>query len=539
MNESARGNDFIVVGGGTAGCVLARRLSDAGARVLLLESGPPYHRRHSVPLPSLNYTQSRCRTLETTPQAGLDGRTIDLMVANIVGGGSSVNAMLYSRGNRADYDVWERLGGPRWSYANALRLYKKAERFHGEPSEYHGQDGPMSVSPPRYVSPFSTAFLAACEELGLPRNQDMNGEAQAGFGPYPVTQHRGVRSSAASAYLARARNTSHLEVQTHVTVTRLGLSGTTAAWVEGTRDGKACRWEVAGEVILCAGALRTPQLLLLSGVGPENELRSHGLPCVVKRAGVGQALSDHVRVPMLFGATRRPPLSPNDFGSPLGLLRTAGWGLAYAFARRGVIATNLCEVGGFVAVHDSKLPNVQFVPHFIGLDPVRADVVDLEPCLVRPRSKGSLRLTCADPSVAPRVDPAYLSEDDDVAVLVDAVKLARELAGTRALKTAGVVEQLLPGRSARSNAEIAAFVRSVASTCFHPTGTCAMGPASSDDAVVGPDLRLHGLTNVRVVDASVFPALVAGNTCAPVVMVAENAAEMILEPSTATTASAT
>jgi choline dehydrogenase-like flavoprotein len=346
-----------------------------------------------------------------------------------------------------------------------------------------------------------------------------------------VTQKRGVRSSVAGAYLSGRRSKAGVELLTNVTVTRLALSGTRATRVEGIRDGEECHWDVEGEVLLCAGALRTPQLLLLSGVGSEDDLRPLGIPCVLARPGVGQGLSDHVRVPMLFGASRTPPFSPDDFTSPLGLLKTAGSVLAYAFARRGVITSNLCDVGGFVAVGGSTLPNVQFVPHFLGLEPVRGDVVDLEPCLVRPRSRGFVRLASADPRAAPRVDPAYLSHADDVAVLVEAFKLTRELAGTRALKGAGVGDQLLPGGNARTDAEIAAFLRTAASTCFHPTGTCAMGPAGSDRAVVGADLRVHGLSNVRVVDASVFPDLIAGNTCAPVVMVAENAAEMILEPS--------
>lgn len=507
--------DYIVVGGGTAGCVVARRLADlAGARVLLLEAGGPYSRlRLSAPLPSLREITRFSWKYFTIQQPSLGYRKISWPLGRVLGGGSSINAMMYCRGSRACYDRWAALGNRGWGYEDLLPYFRKLEDHWRGPSLYNGAGGPVRVSAPRHVAPFSEAFLEACFELGIPLNEGFNGASVEGAGLFDVTQRRGRRVSAATAYLDGASD--RLSVFTGAQVLRLLFSGRRASGVEYRRQGERHTALCTGEVVLCAGAVNTPQILMLSGIGPEEELRRLGIALRVELAGVGRNLMDHIRIPVLFESGRPSP----------GRMRN--WvpaAVAYAVLGRGVMASNCCEAGAYLRPSaDAAVPDLQFVTHFQSA--LYPGTVDLEFCLMEPSSRGSIRLRSADPTHAPVIDPCYLADPGDLRRGVTGVKLARRLAATGALRRFPLLREILPGSDVESEQEIIHYLRTAAETCYHPAGTCKMGVDAM--AVVDPDLRVRGVEGLRVADASIFPDNVNANTMAPTLAVAEKAADLI------------
>jgi choline dehydrogenase len=508
--------DYIIVGAGTAGCVLAARLSEQpGTRVLLLEAGGEYPRlRLGIPLPGMRLATAYSWKYFTCQQRDLAGRRISLPVGKVLGGSSSVNAMMYCRGHAGAFDRWSAGGNPGWSYREVLPYFLKSENQQRGPSQYHGAAGPLAVADPRHRAPFSEAFVEACLETGIPACGDFNHPAAEGAGFYQVTQHRGERVTTARAYLETARRRPGLHVATGVPVTRLLFEGTRAVGVEYLVQGIPAQARAGREIFLSAGAVNSPKTLMLSGIGPAGHLQALGIEPRLDLPGVGANLQDHVRIPVIY-ESRRP--SPG---------RMANWipaGADYALRRRGVLASNCCESGAFVrSMPDLAEPDVQFVTHFQSA--LYPGTVDLQFCLMRTESRGSVRLRSADASDAPLVDPGYLSRDAELASLLEGLRLARRLAASRALSRFPLGAEIMPGADLLTDAELVRYFRATAETCYHLAGTCAMGGGTM--GVVDHELRVRGVEGLRVADASVMPELVTANTLAATVMIAEKAAAM-------------
>ncbi|WP_035847897.1 GMC family oxidoreductase [Kitasatospora azatica] len=506
--------DYIVVGAGSAGCVVARRLLDRlDCRVLLLEAGGSDDRAsvHATDLGSMTSMwgpEDVSWPYRTAPQPGLDGRRIDLTQGKIIGGGSSINAMMYVRGNRHDFDHWAELGNPGWSYQDVLPYFRRAERYAGKPSQYRGTDGPLSVIDYENPSAVSQAFVAGAAELGHDVEHDYNGERQEGGGFFYQSTRTpdNQRASTAAGYLDPVLDDPRLTVLTGALVSRVLVADGRATGVEFRQDGQTRTARADAEVILTAGALASPKLLLLSGIGPEEELRRHGVPLVHELAGVGRNLQDH----LLFGVGYE---SLQDLPFPQ-LLAEAGL-FARSREREGITG------GG---------PDLQF---FFGPVQFIADQYKTEgpgftfaPILAQPRSRGFVHLSSADPAALPVVDPHYLTAEADVQVLVRGLALSREIVHTSAFDPFRGRE-LAPGPEAVDPAELAGYVRQNASTVWHPVGTCRMGHGL--DAVVDAALRVHGIERLRVADASIMPTITTGNTNAATIMIAEKAADLITD----------
>ena len=516
--------DFVIVGAGSAGCVLANRLSaDPGIRVLLIEAGGP-DRAMEVRIPAAfkklfktpldwNYT--------TVPQAGLDGRALYWPRGRMLGGSSSMNAQMWARGHRADYDGWAEAGNDGWDYDSVVPFFHRAERRAGSNARgCYGTEGPLWIEELRDPNPLTGAFLAACAESGLTRLAEMNGPDNTGFAPTPVTQHRGRRWSAADGYLRPALGRSNLTVITGALVHRVLLDGDRATGVE-YRDaaGTVTRAEATREVILSAGAIGSPHLLQLSGIGDPDRLAAAGIDMRHELPLVGEGLQDHLAVVV---AVRTPrPISLVSAESTGNLLR-------YLLFRKGMLTSNVGEAAAFIR-SDPTLPApdlelifapVPFLDH--GLTDPPGHGMSIGIVLLQPESRGRITATSADPAEAPLIDPGYLTDPGghDLRRLVHGVEQAQHLYATAALSphVSGPIEPADPG------ADREAFIRSQAETLYHPVGTCAMG------AVVDATLRVHGLTGLRVVDASVQLNIIRGHTHAPTVMVAERAAALIRDP---------
>ncbi len=497
--------DFIIIGAGSAGCVLANRLSaDSGARVLLLEAGPPaQHPDIEVPLafPRLQRTALDW-AYYTEPQTALGGRRIGWPRGRVVGGSSALNAMVYVRGPLSDYAAW----GPNWCPDCVLTYFKRAEhqqRPSLRESPWHGTRGPLNVADLRSPNPLSLAFLKAAESLGFRRNDDFNGASPLGAGLFQVNQVAGRRQSAAAAYLEPARTRRNLQTITQARARRIRFDGQQAVGVEFSVGDELLYAETAGEILLAAGAIESPKLLMLSGVGGEVELRAHGIRVRVARPEVGANLHDHPRIALPFRCAE-----------PVSLLTAASPGAREEFERAGTgpWSSNLAEAGAFTG--DLQYHFLPLDLSNVGLDPTGHHGFTIAPTLLSPRSRGRLSLASSDPLAAPRLDPQYLSEPADLPALLDGVATAFRLAAAPAFARFGTQAGAPPG-------DLEALVRARLDTCYHPAGTCAIG------TVVDQDLRVRGVDGLRVADASVMPTLPRANPHAAVVMLAERVAALI------------
>jgi choline dehydrogenase-like flavoprotein len=521
--------DYVIAGGGSAGCALANRLSeDPSIRVVLLEAGgmdrhPLYH----MPAGFARMTKGiGSWGWSTVPQRHLGGRVLRYTQAKVIGGGSTINAQIYTRGHPLDYDEWAELGADGWSYPEILPYFKRAEDNQRFADAYHASGGPLGVSVPINPLPISEAFLRAGQEFGLPYNPDFNGERQWGVGHYQVTVRDARRSSAAAAYLRPIRNRPNLTVRTGVTALRIVLEGRRAVGVEiagpaGTEIVRADR-----EVIVASGAIGSPRLLQLSGIGPADHLRAVGVAVKHDLPGVGANLQDHLDLYAIAECT-----GDHTYDGYARPDRTVWAGLQYLLFHKGPVASTLFETGGFGYADDTaRSPDIQF---HLGLGSgIEAGVarlknagVTLNSAFLRPRSRGTVRLASADPSAAPLIDPNYWEDPYDRAQSLRGVAMAREILSQPALKPFILAERQ-PGPDVTSEADLVAYACRSAKTDHHPAGTCRIG--TDPMAVVAPDLRVHGLDALRVCDASVMPRVVSSNTNAPTIMVGEKGADLIL-----------
>lgn len=530
--------DYVIVGAGSAGCVLANRLSACGRhKVLLLEAGgadtnPWIH----VPLGygKLFRDKSVNWLYETEPQPELNGRRIIQPRGKVLGGSSSINGLVYMRGQREDYDQWRQMGSIGWSYDDVLPYFRKAERQSRGSDDYHGADGPLPVSDQSEPHQLCDAFIEAAQEAGHPRNDDFNGRAQEGAGYYQTTSRGGFRVSAAVAYLNPARSRPNLTIVTRAHATRVLFDGRTATGVEWRSGDQTFRAYADGELVLSAGAINTPHLLQLSGVGKGELLRSRGVTPLHDIAGVGENLQDHLQVRMVFECTR--PITLNDdMANPL---RTALVGLRYLLQRKGPLTISAGYAGGFFRTdHALASPDIQV--HFINFSTSkmgdalhRFSGFTASSCQLRPESRGSVRLKSADPFEAPAIDPNYLGTDGDRRINVEGIKLLRRIMQAEAIRPL-VKQEREPGEGVKNDADILAYCRQVGSSLYHPTCTTRMG--EDPGAVVDSRLRVRGLNRLRVVDGSIMPFVISGNTHAAIVMIGEKAAHMILEDAARTT----
>jgi len=529
--------DYIVVGGGSAGCVVAAGLSDDPAQQVCLVEAGPADKSALIHCPGglalLARTGKFNWSFDTVPQAGLDGRRGWQPRGKVLGGSSSVNAMIYVRGQREDYDAWAAEGNSGWGWADVLPLFKRAEHNERGADAFHGSGGPLNVMDLQSPHRFGPIFVEAAREAGHAANPDFNGATQEGFGLYQVTHRNGERFSAAKAYLRPARSHANLHVVTEAHTTRVVLEGRRAVGVEVRIGAETRTLRARREVLLAAGALQSPQLLMLSGIGPGTHLQSLGIAVAHDLPGVGRALHDHVDVVQVLDAPHLTDL----FGVSLaGSLRLAKAVLEWRRHRTGMLTTNYAEAGGFIrSAPDVDRPDLQL--HFLvgklvdhGRKTVLGHGYSCHVCLLRPKSRGSVTLASADPSAPPLIDPAFLAERDDLERLVRGFREMRRILAQPALARHGARE-LSPSANARSDAEIEAFIRGHADTIYHPVGSCRMGNGALD--VVDAELRVRGIERLRVVDASIMPTIVSGNTNAPTIMIAEKAADMIEAPARA------
>lgn len=530
--------DFIVVGGGSAGCVLASRLSeDPRTRVLLLEAGP---RDHSfwIHLPigygKTMWSKKYNWCFQTDPDPNMNGRRIYWPRGKTLGGSSSINGLIYIRGQREDYDAWAAAGNPGWSFDEVLPYFVKSERNQRGESRYHGGSGPLSVSDIGTKSELIEAFIDGAGHLGVPRSDDFNGPQQEGAGYYQLTTWRGWRWSTARGYLWPARRRGNLTVETGAHASRLIIEGGRAVGVRYVQGGVQREARCRAEVLLCAGAIQSPQLLQLSGIGPRALLEKHGIPVVRELPGVGENLQDHLQIRLIFESTRK---TTND--ALRSLAGQAALGLEWLFKRTGPLAVGINQGGCFMrTLPESTRPDIQFHVATLSADMAGGAVhpfsgMTMSVCQLRPESRGHIRIRSTDPMEPPEMQPNYLATELDRRTNVAGVKAARAIAASPAMQPF-IKREVKPGPDARDDAALLEFCRNNGATIFHPSGTCAMGADPARGAVVDARLRVHGVAGLRVIDCSTMPTLVSGNTNAPVVMMAEKAVDMIREDLRAT-----
>lgn len=524
--------DYIIAGGGPAGCVLARRLSDdPSVRVLLLEAGKPdKHPYIHMPAGFAKLTGTIANWgYATVPQANLGERKIWYPQGKVLGGGSSINAQVYTRGNAKDYDEWaEEEGCAGWSYRDVLPYFRRAEDNERFSDLYHGNGGPLGVSDPVNPLPISKVFLRAAQQAGLPLNADFNGTRQEGCGLYQLTQRKARRCSAAVAYLRPVMERTNLTVRTNALVTRIIIENGRAVGIEYVEEprGGAKTALCEREVVVTAGAIGSPKLLMLSGIGDGEALRRHGIDVVHHLPGVGANLQDHVDVYVISECK-------GDFSYDKHVRwHKAVWaGIQYALFAQGPVASNLCEAGGFwYADPGARSPDIQF--HFMlgsgleqGVERLKNCGVTLNSACVRPLARGSVRLRSADPSASPLVDPNYWGDPYDRERSIRGFRLAREIMRQEAFAPYILAERL-PGPDATTDKQIAAYASAHAKTDYHPVGTCKMGV--DETAVVDPELRVKGLSGLRVCDSSIMPRLISSNTNAATIMIGEKASDLVL-----------
>lgn len=531
--------DYIIVGAGSAGCVLANRLSESGVhKVLLLEAGGS-DRRLWIQMPigyGMSFYNRQVNWMyRTEPEAALDGRQGYWPRGKILGGSSSINAMVHIRGQVADFEEWRALGNPGWGWNDVLPYFKKSENFARGGDGWRGKGGPLHVADVSAdCHALCDSYLRACDEIGLSRTPDFNGATQEGVGLYQITMRDGWRMSASRAYLWPALKRPNLHVETQAHATRIVFEGTRAVGVTYSQHGALKTARAAREVILAAGSINSPQLLQLSGVGPAAMLKRHSIEVVLDSPAVGRNLQDHLCIDHLY-RSRRPTLN-QEFGTWWGRLRV---GLKYVALQRGPLSISVNQGGGFIRTRpDLARPNIQL--YFSPLSYTRAApgkralmrpdafpgfLLSAQPC--RPSSRGHLEIRSADPFAAPAIMPNSLSTDEDISDMLDGTKFLRTLAAAPSLR-AVIAEELQPGVAVQSDAELIKDIRARGSSVFHPVSTCRMGPNPQEN-VVNHALKVHGLQGLRVIDASVFPAVTSGNTNAPTIMVAEKGADLVLE----------
>ena len=523
--------DYVVVGGGAAGCVVANRLSEDSRNTVCLVEAGGWNSSFMIRTPALTvFTVPRANRwnwgFETTPQPGLGGRTVYEPRGKGLGGSSAINSMVYTRGHRTDYDDWAALGNNGWSFRDVLPFFRKAERNARGGDAYHGAAGPMVISEPRYINEAHRAFVAAAVEAGFSQTADFNGEEQEGFGIYQLNQADGQRCAAAKAYVEPARSRPNLRIVTNAHARRLLFKGRRATGVEYRRGARTAQLHARREVIVSCGAFQSPQLLMLSGIGREAHLRDHGIEVASNLAGVGENLRDHITVFLPYASSDKT-LVGNPFARPLKSFAAV---VDYLFRRKGLLTTVAAESGGFVRT-DLSLPRPDaqffFMP-IVGFNTPRMRNgygFMLNGCLLRPESHGRVNLRSGDWTAAPLIDPGFLSDERDLAVLLRIVKLAQRICSMR--KLARYQGRDLVYGKCRSDIDFVTAIRRTAGTAHHPVGTCRMG--SDAAAVVDARLRVRGIGGLRVVDASIMPTIIGGNTQAPTIMIAEKASAMILE----------
>jgi len=524
--------DYVVVGAGSAGCVLANRLSaDGGHSVLLLEAGPKDNNLWiHVPLGYGRLFKEKTVNwmYQTEPEPGLDGRTIFQPRGKVLGGSSSINGLLYVRGQHEDYDRWRQHGNGGWGYDDVLPYFKKAENQARGADEFHGVGGPLPVSDSRHGDPLSDAFIAAAAETGIPVNSDFNGATQEGAGWFQTTTRNGKRASTAVAYLRPAKGRKNLHAETSALAQRILFEGRRAVGLEYRKEGSLRTARARREILVSSGAYNSPQLLQLSGVGPAELLKKHGIDVVLDAVGVGHDLQDHMQIRVVMRCSQ--PITLNDIvNHPL---RRIMAGARYAAFRKGPLTIAAGTSGAFFKTNPRlATPDIQI--HFL---PFSTDKMGeklhafsgftASVCQLRPESRGSLRIKSADPSVPPEIRINYLATETDRTANVEGLKILRKILHAPALRPF-VVDEYDPGAKVVSDEDLLVHCRRRGSTIYHPTSTCRMG--NDPLAVVDQRLKVRGIEGLRVVDGSIMPDLVSGNTNAPIVMIAEKASDMILQ----------
>jgi choline dehydrogenase-like flavoprotein len=523
--------DYLIIGGGSAGCVLANRLSeDPQVTVGLIEAGPSdssvlIHCPAGLALLAKNGKANW--SYQTVPQTALNGRRGFQPRGKVLGGSSSINAMIYIRGHQSDYDHWASLGNTGWSWREVLPYFKRSENNERGADAYHGAGGPLNVKDLTTPNRFGKIFWEAAVQAGYKYNADFNGADQEGVGPYQVTHRNGERFSAAKGYLTPILSRANLTVITEALTQRILFEGKRAVGVEYLCGGQVLTAKANREVLVTAGAFGSPQLLKLSGVGPAVELKQHGIALVQDLPGVGENLQDHADAVLVYESKATDLLGI----SLTGAINTIKGIFEWRNQRTGMLTTNFAEAGGFVkSSPDQPVPDLQF--HFVigklvnhGRKTILGHGFSCHVCVLRPKSRGSVKLASANPADSPLIDPGFMTHPDDMELLVKGVKRMRAIMEAPAL-SAYRGRELAMSANAKSDEEIKHFIRQTSDTIYHPVGSCKMGTDSL--AVVDPELKVRGLQGLRVIDASVMPTLIGGNTNAPTMMIAEKAADLIL-----------
>lgn len=528
--------DYIVIGSGSAGSLMANRLSaDPAIRVALIEAGPsdrqwPVNIKTAMPvgniflLPHARYNWKH----SLSGNAEIGGRSINFPRGKLLGGCSAINGGVYIRGQREDYAGWVAAGNPGWGYDDVLPAFTAVENYAGPDTPWHGKGGELDVQKPRSFNPIADAIVEAAEQAGHARNEDFAGEKQAGFGHYDLNQRRGTRLSSARAFLHPVLGRSNLTILSDTLARRILFDRGRATGIEIEQGGARRTLTARREVVLCGGAINSPQLLMLSGIGPADHLRAMGIEVLCDLPGVGAHLQDHptVHVSMENPSAESYALSPRTYG------RILLSPLRYLLRRDGMLASNVAECGGFVSTDGSGRPDIQ-ITFLVGLK-ANARVIPSNHGymgliqLLRPKSQGSVRLASNRPEDKPVIDPNFFADPYDMATLIAGFRAARQIFAQPAL-AAMTGAEIEPGADVQTDAQIDHALRQIVNTAYHPTGTCKMGPDSDPMAVVDGRLRVRGVAGLRVVDASVMPEIISGNTSAPTMMIAQRAAAFILE----------